>query len=84
MRNNSISNPFPPSSLTHWLTNATLRMSRHREPISTVLYASSILALPSILTSTPFSPHLLVPPQPSSLPPQPSKLKDTSFFSTAV
>ena len=68
---------LPFSSLTDWLTNTTFSMSRHRdtcdtEPVSTVLYASSILAL----TATPLlplppdtsllSPQLLMSPQPPS------------------
>ena len=62
-------------------------MSRHRdqkktEPASTVLYATSIQALTSLLTPIPFSPHLLTPPKPPipSLPPQPAKIKDTSLL----
>ena len=53
MRSISISHTFP-HSLTHSLTNVTLRTARNRkyEPVSTVLYASSILTLPSFLPPT--------------------------------
>ena len=50
-----------PDSLTHkhYPQNVTSSRSENTEPVSTVLYASSILALQSLLIPTPFSPHLL-------------------------
>ena len=49
------------------------------EPVSTALYASSILALPSLLTPTPFSPHLLVTSQLPTLPPSPPYPLNSSY-----
>ena len=53
--------PFP--SLTDSLTllSECHRDQKKTEPVSTVLYTSSIPARPSLLTHTPFSPHLRHP-----------------------
>ena len=61
--------------------------SENTEPVSTVLRAFSIPVLPSLLTTTPFPLHLLIPSQPPSLPHPhnlptlPSEMKDSSFCS---
>ena len=66
-------------SLSHWLTNVTLRISCHRDQktqsVSTILYASTFLALPALLTPTFPSPLTSWYPLNSSLlPSQPAKI----------
>ena len=83
MRSISISHPFPHShtnSLTNTLSDSLISQdvlssqSVKTEPVTTFLYASGILALPSF----PLSPQLQIPPlhPPLPLPPQPAKIKD--------
>ena len=58
-RMHTILSQTKPLSLTEsrYAWNVTSSRSENTEPVSTVLYASGILALPSLLT--PISPHLL-------------------------
>ena len=60
LRSISISHPFP-----HSLTKATLRMPSHRnqKTLNQSLQSFTLLAFElCLLTPTPFSPHILIPP----------------------
>ena len=50
--------------------------SENKKPVSTVLYTYSILALSSLLTPTPSSPDLLIPPETPIPLPQPAIVTD--------